>query len=285
MRGDIALFGGELTTQPLHYGQSSVVSDRIFHVQTCQYLHNLIATSVELQYTLTLSAEGLIYSFPTSSSTNHPSIGSRLDILADSSTAWRTAQHKHTISMVEHTGGRGWDLKVKDGVAVLKIPSRLFVYWLPPNPQSVSDISRKADTEEGGERTDEGIRIVRKAFEDIELLPDEWGFDPSQDLLVFIADEININGVRERRVKARTLSENRPHPEAKRADVLWPRIPVSYAYHINVVGDLVVFSCSWMQEVVVWDWRGGDFIAVSLSCYFIVRVCVTATRCRRIRST
>lgn len=56
------------------------------------------------------------------------------------------------------------------------------------------------------------------------------------------------------------------------ADVPWPGGEARCPDQIDVVGDVVVFSSKWLEEAVVWDWRNGEFIAVSLRCYFIDRV-------------
>ncbi|KAI8977791.1 hypothetical protein BD414DRAFT_517035 [Trametes punicea] len=202
----------------------------------CKSMSVTIKNSLQLQYNIELEADGLVdgYRCPLS-------LAERYVLLMQRRRRWRDLDWSKVVSITAPAMCQAYELV--DGVFASSMHTgfgasrHLSLTWLPTSREPARKI----------ERDDMGALVC------------DFAIDPSQDLIALVVSE-NSNGVDELNlsVQLRTLSDNKPHPEAAVKQLHAPIPFVIGTSFIQIVDDVVgVFFWLHGPGLVIWNWRTG----------------------------
>ncbi|KIN93366.1 hypothetical protein M404DRAFT_1009005, partial [Pisolithus tinctorius Marx 270] len=222
----------------------------------CHRFNDIIEGSVELQYRIELTVDGMIDGPPSSLS-----IGERLTRLRALRRSWATLQWTSKITVPMPGPCHAYELvggvfcKIHHSARHRYSSRHLTAAWLPS----------ALDTE--------GQMLVR---DDVGLPTRDFAVDPSQDLIIYFrGNDIDAlpalvaPGAVELHVRA--LSTNEVHPDARSATLRMPvLLPVTNAF-MQIVDDIVgmlYFIEPERPHITLWNWKTGK-VVVNQSTFHI----------------
>ncbi|KAI0682113.1 hypothetical protein C8T65DRAFT_301266 [Cerioporus squamosus] len=197
----------------------------------CSILRDVTNDSLELQYRIELAADGLVDGVGCNLST-----AERLARLLELRARWHYLDWTDVKPIRAPAMCQAYELV--DGVFAssmgigLSGSRHLSLTWLPT-------------------RAEEGRTVER---DDLGVTVRDFAIDPSQDLMALvIADEFaSFN------IHLRTMSENKPHPRAAKAELKAP-IPFQVGNSFIQIVDDIVGTFFWVHGpgLLIWNWRTG----------------------------
>ncbi|KAI0643365.1 hypothetical protein C8Q79DRAFT_978518 [Trametes meyenii] len=203
----------------------------------CKSLRDTIQDSLQLQYNIELGADGLV-----DGSGCPMTVAERYALLMDRRRRWRELDWKQ----VESFKAPGWvqAYELVDGMFATSMgiglsgSEHLQLTWLP--------------TRNGPLRTVE--------VKDLGITVRDFAIDPSQDLIALVLAE-GLGSPTTLSVHLRTLSGNKPHPDARKPELDTP-VPASVgSSFIQIVDDVIgMFFHAFDPGLVIWNWRTGQTV-------------------------
>ncbi|KAI0824435.1 hypothetical protein BC628DRAFT_438168 [Trametes gibbosa] len=207
---------------------------------SCAALHDLIGESMQLRYNIELAADGLVNGVGC----NLP-VAERYDLLMERRRRWRYLDFTAIQSFMAPGMCQAYELV--DGVFAssrgvgFSGSRHISMTWLPTASQPSRNIER----------------------EDIGFTVRDFAMDPSQDLIALVLTDEPVQPVGHTiLVRVRTMSDNKPHPNAAVSELSVPVPFPNDRSFIQIVDDIIGMFF-WIHDLalVLWNWRTGKIVA------------------------
>ncbi|KAF8879597.1 hypothetical protein BD779DRAFT_1551441 [Infundibulicybe gibba] len=204
----------------------------------CSNFNTIIEGSSELQLILELGMDGMM----ATPGADHLTPSQKLTLLREKRRAWDTLSWRNIQSVRIAGGYLAYELV--GGIFMNTFTGHdLLVSWLP----SLASGGKQAFTESLGGR----IR--------------DFALDPTQDLIIYLADDLDAARGRYVNLNACTISSRKPHP-----DSLQPAFGCQFEETheditmalMQIAGDLVAlfFVLGHQTRLLMWDWTSGSIV-------------------------
>ncbi|KAI0668215.1 hypothetical protein C8Q78DRAFT_282410 [Trametes maxima] len=203
----------------------------------CKYLRDTIQDSLQLQYNIELGADGLV-----DGSSCTMTVAERYALLMDRRRRWRELDWKQVGSFKAPGWVQAYELV--DGMFAASMgiglsgSKHLQLTWLPTHHEPGRTVDR----------------------EDLGISVRDFAIDPSQDFVALVLAEDHGSPTK-LSVHLRTLSSNKPHPDARKTELETPVLASVGSSFIQVVDDVLgMFFYAFDPGLVIWNWRTGQTV-------------------------